>query len=132
MFEPDIVSIKTDDIVVSACQMMENEDGLCSYCLRIENNSADRIQILSQDLNITDDRGHHFGHTETGFNGEIPELRPGEYFEFEDSVPYQMSGLAVLYGSCRIVKEQTNQITSVQIPALELYFHHRGESVILN
>lgn len=132
MFEPDIVSLSTDDIVVSACQSMENEDGFFGYCLRIENNSRDKIQILSQDLSITDDKGHHFGRTETGFHGEIPELNPGEYFEFEDSFSYDMSGFAVLYGSCRIIKERTNQVTNVKIPALELFFNQSNFSAVLN
>lgn len=132
MFEPDFVTLNTDDITVSACQSLAEEDGFCGYYLRIENNSAGTIQILSKDLNITDERGHHFGHTETGFNGEIPELNPGEYFEFEDCVPYDTSGLAVLYGSCRIIKEETNQVTNVRIPALELYAHRQGASVVLN
>ncbi len=132
MFEPDFVTSKTDDIVVLACQALESEDGQCGYYLRIENNSSDNIQILSKDLSITDDKGHHFGQTETGFNGEIPELRPGEYFEFEDCVPYNTSGLAVLYGSCRIIKEQTNQVTSIKIPTLELYLNGRKMSSCLN
>ncbi len=120
-FENEFVTAQTDDIVISACQAyLEDEaDDACSYYLRIENNSDDKIQILSKEFNITDDRGNSYFENGLGFNGEIPELEPGEYFEFSDSAPVN-SSFAVLYGSCRIVKEKCNQIKDIKIPAVSL------------
>ncbi len=120
-FENEYVTSQTDDILISACQAYfdDQDDNACSYYLRIENNSNDKIQILSKEFNITDDRGNSYLENGLGFNGEIPELEPGEYFEFSDSAPIN-SAYAVLYGTCRIVKEKCNQIKDIKIPAVNL------------
>lgn len=121
MFEPDFVTLDTDNIVISACQALHEDDGdLCGYYMRIENNSNDKIQILGKDLSLTDDKGNSYLQSEQGFKGEILELNPGEYFEFEDLMPVH-SASAVLYGTCRIVKEKLNQVKDIKIPALELF-----------
>ena len=83
-FENEYVISQTDDILISACQAYfdDQDDNACSYYLCIENNSNDKIQILSKEFNITDDRGNSYLENGLGFNGEIPELELGEYFEF--------------------------------------------------
>ncbi len=126
-FEPEYVTAQTDDIVISACQAFLEEDASegCSYYLRIENNSDDRIQILGKNFNITDDRGNSFYDNAPGFKGEIPELDPGEYFEFATSAPVK-AAMAVLYGSCRIVKETQNLVKDIKIPAVPLVGHYEG------
>ncbi len=120
-FDNEYVTSQTDDIIISACQayLEDEEDNACAYYLRIENNSDVKIQILSKDFNITDDKGNSYLENGVGFNGEIPELEPGEYFEFSDSAPLNAS-FAVLYGSCRIVKEKDNQVQDIKIPAVNL------------
>lgn len=122
-FEPDYVTSQTDDIVISACQAFLDEEQdaslACGYYLRIENNSDDKIQILGKDFSITDDKGNNFYDNTEGFKGEIPELEPGEYFEFETLAPLS-SAQAVLYGTCKIVKEKYNQIQNIKIPAVTL------------
>lgn len=130
-FEPDYVTLTTDNIAVSACQaLLEEDDGLCAYLLKIENNSNDRIQILSKDLNLTDEKGNNRFAFEPTFNGEILELEPGEYFEFEDYMPLG-EGSAVLYGTCRIIKEPSNLIEDIKIPALQI-FSNKVSKFILN
>ena len=120
-FENEYVTLQTDDILVSACQayLEDEDDNACSYYLRIENNSDDKIQILSKEFNIADDKGNLYLENGLGFKGEIPELEPGEYFEFSDSAPVK-SAFAVLYGTCRIVKEKCNQVKDIKIPAVSL------------
>ncbi len=120
-FDIEYVTAQTDDIVISACQafLEEDEADSCSYYLRIENNSDEKIQILGKDFNFTDDRGNSFCDNAPGFKGEIPELEPGEYFEFASSAPVK-SAMAVLYGSCRIVKEEQNLVKDIKIPAVQL------------
>lgn len=122
-FESDYVTAQTGDIVISACQAFlegaGQEDNSCGYYLRIENNSDEKIQILSKNFNITDDRGNSYCESGLGFKGEIPELEPGEYFEFSNSAPLN-SAFGVLYGSCRIVSEKQNQVKDIQIPAVSL------------
>ena len=130
-FEPDYVTLTTDNIAVSACQgFFEEDDGLCAYLLKIENNSNDKIQILSKDLSLTDEKGNNRFAFEPTFNGEILELEPGEYFEFEDYMPLE-EGSAVLYGTCRIIKEPSNRIEDIKIPALQI-FSNKVSKFILN
>ena len=120
-FENEYVTAQTDDILILACQayLEDEEDNACSYYLRIENNSDDKIQILGKEFNITDDKGNSYLENGLGFKGEIPELEPGEYFEFSDSAPVN-SAFAVLYGTCKIVKEKCNQVKDIKIPAVSL------------
>jgi len=130
-FEPDYVTLTTDNIAVSACQaLLEEDDGLCAYMLKIENNSDTKIQILSKDLNLTDEKGNNYLSFEPTFHGEILELNPGEYFEFEDCMPIE-TGSAVLYGTCRIIKESVNRVQDIKIPALQI-FSNKTSTFILN
>ena len=101
-FEPQYVSLTTDRIEICASQAVTDEDDCCTYYLKIENNSDAPIMVLGKDLNITDTQGHHFVTSDHTFKGEILELNPGEYFEFEDMMP-TLPGTAVLYGTCRII-----------------------------
>ena len=103
---------------------------MCGYYLKIENNSDDKIQILGKDFNLTDDKGNNYLQSETGFNGEILELNPGEYFEFEDMMP-MVSNTAVLYGTCRIADERLKSVKNIKIPALQL-FSNSDFSPVLN
>lgn len=99
----DYVTAQTGDIMVSAFQEMldETDDShaLWGYCLRIENNSNQRIRLLKKDFCITNDSGRRCYDLSFGFHGEIPDLEPGEVFEFEDTA-YIEGNAAVLYGSC--------------------------------
>lgn len=99
----DYVTAKTGDIMVSAFQekLDETDDNhaLWGYCLRIENNSDQRIRLLKKDLCVTNDKGDRKYDLSFGFHGEIPDLEPGEVFEFEDTA-FIEGNAAVLYGSC--------------------------------
>ena len=92
-----------EDIIVSAYrQQLDSDDcrhRLWGYCLRIENNSAQRIRLLRKDLCVTDNNGKNFHDMSYGFHGELPDLEPGECFEFEDTALIDAAE-AVLYGSC--------------------------------
>ena len=120
-FETDYVTAQTDNIVISACQafLEEDDENACGYYLRIENNSDDRIQILGKNFDITDDRGNSYYDNTAGFKGGLPELEPGEYFEFSTSAPI-FAAQAVLYGSFQIMNERQNQIKSIRIPPVSL------------
>lgn len=99
----DYVTAQTGDIMVSAFQekLDETDDNhaLWGYCLRIENNSDQRIRLLKKDLCVTNDKGDRKYDLSFGFHGEIPDLEPGEVFEFEDTA-FIEGNAAVLYGSC--------------------------------
>lgn len=117
----DLVSIQTDGIVISAGSVAMNEaadnDYMWGYYLCIENNTAKKIKLLGKSWNITDDRGNRYSDSSLGFKGELPELEPGEYFEYTSYAPLK-SDNAVFYGSCKV---QTNgQNKEVKIPTFSL------------
>ena len=129
-FDADFLTLTTDDISVSACQsLLEEEDGVCTYCLKIENNSDDKIRVLGKDLSLTDEKGNFYAPSEKSFHGEILELNPGEYFEFEDYLPL-LGQTAVLYGTCHIIKEQTNKVEDIKIPLLQIFSNQSVPSVL--
>ena len=114
------LSIEKDGIVISASPTLVDDSGfenLWGYYLCIENNSDSKIQIVGKDWNITDDFGNSFHDDSAGFKGEIPELEPGEYFEYTSEAPLKASN-AVFYGSCKIASN--SGIKDVKIPTFSM------------
>ena len=65
-------------------------------------------------------------------NDEIlPELEPGEYFEFTSEAPLK-SANAVFYGSCKIKTEGQNQMKDIRIPTFSLSARSKPSARILN
>lgn len=123
-FEPEYVAAQTDGIEIFACQA-SLEDTECAYYLRIENNSVEKIQVLGKNFCITDEQGNNFYTDEIGFKGEIPELSPGEYFEFEAMAPSCLK-LGVLYGSCRVARGKKGIVQNIKIPTLTIENHEQN------
>lgn len=133
MYCDDTFSTEQDSgIVISAYQELldattaqellnkkvSGDDFCWGYYLRIENNSENKISLLGRDISLTDTNGRSVSMTCDGFGGMLPELEPGEIFEFED---YAMSrSSAILYGSCRISTGGGNQIKNIKLPVLSL------------
>lgn len=120
----DFVTAETNNIMVSAYQEpLERDDqqahSLWAYCLRIENNSGERIRLLKKDFCITDNQGHNQYEQTEGFHGELPDLEAGECFEFEDTV-YVDGDAAVLYGSCQATNE-SGQSINIKLPLIQLF-----------
>lgn len=118
----DYSTMQTGDIMVSACQELleenESRQELWVYVLRIENNSNERIRLLTKDLCITDEKGNSRCLLSFGFNGELPDLEPGECFEFEDTA--QLNGAAaVLYGYCKALTTKGKEL-KIKLPVLNL------------
>ena len=88
--ENELQVSQTDGIVISAGPVLVDEDNhdnfLWGYYFCIENNSQNKISVVGKNWNITDDRGNLFSDNSDGFKGEIPELEPGEYFEFTSTL----------------------------------------------
>lgn len=129
MFEPDYVTYQYDGITISACQSLIDEDGVCGYYLKIENDSSEKIQLIGKDFKITDSKGNLYTDLSMGFKGELPELEPGEYFEFENKACFHDCS-AVLYGSCRIIRSNKKQTQDIKIPALELFLNEPVSSTL--
>lgn len=111
----------TDDISISACPVLvdDNENdskSVWAYYFCFENNSNKKMQLVGKNWNITDGLGNSFYDSSIGFKGEIPELEPGEYFEFTSEIP--LSSEAVFYGSCQISLD--NKLVEVKMPTFYL------------
>lgn len=123
MEEQEFCVSQSDGIVVSACPVLVDEKTpshfMWGYYLCIENNSDRKIQLVGKDWNITDEAGNFYNDSSAGFKGELPELMPGEYFEFTSEAPLN-SAHAVFYGSCKILTEGQEQIKEVRIPTFSL------------
>ncbi len=118
----DYSTMQTGDIIVSACQELLEENETCcelwGYMLRIENNSNERIRLTSKDVCITDELGNSKCLSALGFNGELPDLEPGECFEFEDTA--QLNGAAaVIYGYCKAVTTKGKEL-KIKLPVINL------------
>ena len=124
--ESEFLFSQTDGIVVSACPVLIDEEKskndesfLWGYYLCIENNSSRKISLLGKNWKITDDKGNSFSDDTCGFKGEIPELEPGECFEYTSTAPVAAAN-AVFYGSCRIKTEGQDFAKEVKIPTFFL------------
>ena len=127
-FEPDFNTLNLNGLLVSACQaLLDDTPDLavsdCAYYLRIENNSACKIRLLGKDFCFTDASGNNHFEIGPGFNGEIPELSPGEYFEFASHAPFTVTD-AVLHGSCLISRENAG-LEKLRIPLVFLKSHRQ-------
>ena len=118
----DYVTEVTGDILVSAfpeqldCSLSSR--ALWGYCLRIENNSNKRIRLIRKNFCFTNESGKCCYDLSQGFNGEMPDVEPGEFFEYEDTAIIE-GNVAVLYGSCFAVDENGCEI-EIKIPLLQL------------
>ncbi|MBR1601751.1 MAG: ApaG domain [Alphaproteobacteria bacterium] len=120
--EIDYFSEQTEDITVEAFpEQLDTENSgreLWAFCLRIENNSDKRICLTKQNFCITDSYGHNQYYSAVGFNGELPDLEPGEYFEYEDTATFE-GNAAVLYGFCEAVNSEGTPL-KIKLPLMQL------------
>lgn len=119
-FTDDLVSLNTDGINISVGSILVDEaenDYMWGYYMCVENDTDSKIKLVGKDWNITDDKGNRYNDSSIGFKGEIPELEPGEFFEYTAYAPLQTRN-AVLYGSCRI--QSKGRQKKVNIPTYSL------------
>lgn len=127
----DCFVAQTGDIKVFAYPELLDEDSqkqrIWAYCLRIENNSDEPITLMQKKMCLTDERGNIFYDYSDGFNGELPDLQPGEYFEYEETA--QTCGIsAILYGFCSAVTAKGKKL-KIDIPTIDL---STEEAMLLN
>ncbi len=120
----DLVSLQTDGIVISAGPVLVDAEEaenryMWGYYLCIENNSAKRIRLIGKDWNITDDKGNRYNDSSAGFKGELPELEPGEYFEYTSYAPLKAKN-AVFYGSCKVESDGISGARNIRVPTFSL------------
>lgn len=127
--EGALISNEVDDITISAARELVEENTangrfVWEYYFCIENNSDKRISLVGKSWHITDDKGNSYSDDTAGFKGEIPDLEPGEMFEFSSTAPLT-SANAVFYGSCKI-KASDNEVRDIRIPTFEMSAGHRS------
>ncbi len=118
----DFFTEENDGIAISACPTLiekSRNSRLWGYYLCIENRSKSKISLVGKNWNITDDKGNRFSDDSWGFKGEIPELDPGEYFEFTSTAPLDSQN-AVFYGSCKVRIGADKNVKNVKIPTFPL------------
>lgn len=132
----EFLTVSDQGIVISACPVLmeencRNNDFYWGYYLCIENNTDTKIRLVGKNWNITDELGNRFSDDSAGFKGELPELEPGEYFEFTSEAPLKAAN-AVFYGSCKVMSEGQNKIKEVKIPTFNLSTGKNTVSRVLN
>lgn len=119
--EQEFSTLQSDGIVVSACPVLVDKSAssrfMWGYYLCIENNTDDKIQLVGKNWNITDGAGNSYNDSSAGFKGELPELEPGEYFEFTSEAALS-SPHAVFYGSCKIISR--GKTKEIRIPTFSM------------
>jgi ApaG protein len=74
------------------------------YTVRISNEGAETVQLLTRHWIITDAAGHTEEVKDKGVVGKQPVLRPGESFEYTSGCPLDTS-TGVMRGSYQMVTE---------------------------
>lgn len=117
----DMVVVENGDLTITAASELvdaSHPEFLWGYYFCIENNSDEKITLLGKDWNITDESGQSYNDSSEGFSGEIPELEPGECFEFSATAPLKAAH-AVFYGSCKILKGAAKIAENISLPILK-------------
>lgn len=118
----DVAMDETQNIFVSVYRELidtdNNKNKLWGYCLRVENNSADSVILTEKDLYITDNFGRCLCDISEGFHHQIPNLEPGECFEYEDTADIKADS-AVLYGFCKAVTKSGKEF-KIKLPPISL------------
>ena len=132
-FEPDFNTFIFNGLEVSTCEALLDDThdfGVsdCAYYLRIQNNSPSIIRLLGKDFCFTDASGINHYEIGPGFNGEIPVLYPGEFFEFSSRAPLTLSD-AVLHGSC-LISRDNETLEKLRFPLVFLN-SHRQKAIFL-
>ena len=135
-FEDDLVCLQTDGIAVSAGQVLLEEENLenqymWGYYFCFENNTKDKIRLVGKNWNITDEKGNSFHDSSAGFKGELPELEPGEVFEYTSYAPLKAAN-AVFYGSCLVEALGQNKLKNIKMPTFSLSAAGKAKKRVLN
>ena len=84
----EMVTLQSDGLVITAASELvdtrscpKGKEFLWGYYFCIENTTNEQITLVGKDWNITDSLGNSFSDSTPGFQGEIPVLEPGEYYE---------------------------------------------------
>ena len=90
-----------------------------AYHIRLENEGADSVQLLTRHWVITDGRGARHSVEGEGVVGEQPVIEPGASFDYVSGCPLATPSGA-MHGNYRMVRED-GAIFDVEIPRFSLF-----------
>ncbi len=121
----EMVTLQSDGLLITAASelvdtrsLAKGKEFLWGYYFCIENTSDEPVTLVGKDWNITDSLGNSFSDSTPGFQGEIPVLEPGEYYEFCSQAPLNAES-AVFYGSCKVLRAGQKLAQKVKLPILQ-------------
>lgn len=89
-----------------------------AYNVRIENNGAIGVRLISRHWKITDAKGHRTEVRGDGVVGEQPSLEPGQVYEYTSGTPLATAS-GFMVGTYQMVSESGEQF-DIDIPAFSL------------
>ena len=90
-----------------------------AYHIRLENEGADTVQLLTRHWVITDGRGARHSVEGEGVVGEQPVIEPGASFDYVSGCPLATPSGA-MQGNYRMVRED-GAVFDVEIPRFSLF-----------
>ena len=90
-----------------------------AYHIRLENEGAETVQLLTRHWVITDGRGARHSVEGEGVVGEQPVIEPGASFDYVSGCPLATPSGA-MHGNYRMVRED-GAIFDVEIPRFSLF-----------
>ena len=90
-----------------------------AYHIRLENEGADTVQLLTRHWVITDGRGARHSVEGEGVVGEQPVIEPGASFDYVSGCPLATPSGA-MHGNYRMVRED-GAIFDIEIPRFSLF-----------
>ncbi len=119
------IRIQVQPIYLDDQSEPENGHWVWAYCVRIENQGAETVQLLNRYWHITDGHGRVQEVRGPGVVGEQPVLAPGESFEYTSGTPLS-SPSGIMVGSYEMVGGDGNRF-DVSIPAFSLDTPESGQ-----
>lgn len=112
------IRISVDSFYIEGQSQPERNRFVFGYRIRITNEGADTVQLLSRQWHITDANGRTTEVQGDGVVGQQPVLEPGESFEYTSGAPLATSS-GIMVGSYRMVT-RAGEHFDVAIPAFSL------------
>ncbi len=100
----------------------DNQYFVWAYRIKIENNSADTVQLMSRHWIITDALGRQQEVKGAGVVGEQPVLAPGASFTYSSGTPLQTSS-GFMRGTYAMRADNGREF-DIEVPAFSLDYPH--------
>jgi ApaG protein len=121
-----VVSVQT--VYLAEQSDPEADMWVWAYQVRIENQRAETVQLISRTWRITDARGHTQMVEGPGVVGKQPKLAPGEAFEYTSGTPLGTAS-GFMSGLYHMVVSATGEAFDAEIPTFSLDTPTQARSV---